>query len=246
MNPDLPQQFQPETEPVSAGEQLLLEGQRLREAGETLEAIGSITRAIVEFSDEHNRARLAHALLDRAICYQHLCQSHGNDPAFAVLCKKDAEAMLEIAEAEKIEDELDQAYFINAKAALLFGDHTKAVELFRLAIEKISRVRAAQMGDWRTNLGKAMYLSGEKEQGIQEILDGVEQVQEFSDEVDAYTFNVWVSGGYLRLAELLRLDDPEQSARYLAEAKRIIDSDESQVVRRIQVENFEKTGITGL
>ncbi len=46
-------------------------------------------------------------------------------------------------------------------------------------------------------------------------------MQEFSDEIDEYTFNVWVSGGYLRLAEVLCSDDPEKSAEYFAEAKKL-------------------------
>ncbi len=61
-------------------------------------------------------------ILDRAICYQHLYQFYENHRGFAVLYKKDAEAMLEIVEAEKL-DELDQAYFINAKARVLFREY---------------------------------------------------------------------------------------------------------------------------
>ena len=228
------------------GEKLLLEGQQLREQGRTLEAIDSLNRAINEFAIQHDHARFAHAILDRAICYQHLYQFTGNDFGYAVLYRKDAEAMLTIVEAENIEVERDQAYFMNAKASSIFADYPSAIGFFTRAIESMPEARAAQKGDWRTNLGKALYLNGEKDRGVAEILEGIEQVKQHAQDVDAYTSNVWISGGYLRLAELLREDSPQKSEGYLEEAKKIVENDPQQVVRKKQIENFESSGKTGL
>lgn len=228
------------------GEQLLLQGQQLREQGKTLEALDFLNRALEAFIREQNYSRFAHALLDRAICWQHLYQFNNNDFAFAVLYKKDAEAMLEIVRAKNIRDELAGVYFISGKAQMLFNEYGQAVDFFSKAVENISANRKAQKGDWKTNLGKALYLDGNKEQGIKEILEGTELIKQNSSDADEYTANVWLSGGYLRLAEVLKQDDKSASDKYLAEAKKIIESNSKQIVRKKQLENFIKTGFSGL
>jgi chaperonin cofactor prefoldin len=52
--------------------------------------------------------------------------------------------------------------------------------------------------------------------------------------------HVWVSGAYLRLAKLLKTDNPQESQAYLNQAKTIIDSDSRLVIRKQQLEAFLK------
>jgi hypothetical protein len=120
------------------------------------------------------------------------------------------------------------------------------VEFFTKALKEISPKRRAQRGDWRTNLGKALYLSGEKKKGVAEILAGIRDVQKYRREVDSYTFNVWLSGGYIRLAEVLAEASPARAAEYLRKATEIVEADPSQVVRKVQLKNFMATGSSGL
>lgn len=228
------------------GEEFLLKGQQAREAGRTFEALDFLNHALDVFILEKNYARFAHALLDRGICWQHLYQFHGNDPCFAVLYKKDAEAVLEILQSQKIEQELDGAYFMNAKAASLFGDFTQAVEFFTQAIQHLPDENQVQKGDWQTNLGRAIYYTGKHEAGITQILSGIEQMQAHADGVDDYTFRVWLSGAYLRLAEIYLLNDKQKSNEYLQTAKGILGDDSKFIVRQKQIENFIKTGKSGL
>jgi tetratricopeptide (TPR) repeat protein len=231
---------------MNTAEQLLLEGQTLREQGKTFEAIDKLNRALDAFAAEKNYARFAHALLDRGICWQHLYQFHGNDPAFAILYKKDAEAMLEVLQSQNISEELDGAYFMNAKAAVIFKDYDKAVGFFQRALERLSKEKNAQRGDWRTNLGKSMYLNGEKEAGLKEIEQGISDVEKFAAGVDDYTHKVWLSGGYMRLAEVLLRDNPEQSKQSLDKAREILGEDPRFDVRQKQIANFLTTEDSGL
>jgi tetratricopeptide (TPR) repeat protein len=228
------------------GQASLEKGQKLREAGETLEAIDAINRSIAVFASEKNYSAFAHAILDRAICWQHLYQFYDNDFGYAVLYKKEAEGMLEIVLEKKIQKELALAFYINAKAQMIYGNYKKAVELFNQALKNISPDRKAQRGDWETNLGKALYLSHNKSKGLQEMLQGLEIIKTHRREVDDYTAQVWISGAYLRLAETLKLDRPSDSKKYLKQARAIIDSEASQVVRKKQLANYLKTGKTGL
>lgn len=226
--------------------ELLKQGQQLRENGQTFEALDAINRSLDFFSYVQDYSGFAHAILDRAICWQHLYQFHNNDYGFAVLYKKDAESMLEIVEAKNITTQEAGAYFINAKAMMLFDNYDQAIENFNLSIAKMTTDRNAQKGDWQTNLGKAMYLKGKKQEGVQLILEGIERVKKYSDEIDQYTANVWISGGYIRLAEVLQKDNAKLSEDYLQKAKVIIEADPRQIVRKKQIENYLKTQKTGI
>jgi hypothetical protein len=52
---------------------------------------------------------------------------------------------------------------------------------------------------------------------------------------DSYLINVWTSGGYMHLAEILVNDSPQQSKIALQKAKNIIDSDDRLIIRRRQL-----------
>ena len=39
-------------------------------------------------------------------------------------------------------------------------------------------------------------------------------IKERSSQIDSFLFNVWVSGAYLRLAKLLKTDNPERKPSY--------------------------------
>jgi tetratricopeptide (TPR) repeat protein len=228
------------------GEKLLLQGQRLRERGKTLEALNVLNIALEAFVKEKNYARFTHALLDRAICWQHLHQFNNNDFAFAILYKKDAEAMLEIVKAKNIKTQIAEAYFINGKAQMFFANYKQAEDFFSKALKKLSVSKKAQRGDWLTNFGKAKYLNGQKQKGLKEILDGIDQLKKHRGEIGQYIFKVWLSGGYLRLAETLTQDSPKESKQYLKQARMVIESDPRQIVRKKQLENFIKSGFSGL
>jgi tetratricopeptide (TPR) repeat protein len=232
------------TDMANTGKELLIVGQTLREQGKTFEALDMINQSLDAFAKEQNDADFAHALIDRAICWQHLWQ-FSDYLGFAVLYRKDAEAVLELVKSKNIDREEAGAYFINAKAAVIFGDYKKAVELFEIAISKMSPDRSAQKGDWQTNLGKAIYFSGDKDKGLKEALSGIEQIEKYSSEADEYTSKVWLSGGYMRLAEMLASDSPSESKKYLDQAQKIV-ADPKFSIRQKQIQAFIKTGKTGL
>jgi tetratricopeptide (TPR) repeat protein len=224
------------------GENLLREGQDLREKADPVKSIDVFNHALEVYAKEGNFERFAHTLLDMALAYQQLSQANNNSREFVRLCESSAAAMLKIVEERGLESKKSEAYFINGKAKSLLAEYRLAADYYRKAIDYIAPEKQAQKGDWQTNLGKAVYLSGQREKGRQMILDGIEQVKNHAADAGEYEINVWVSGGYLRLSEVLRSDDEEAAAEYLSEAEKIIKSDPKQIVRK----NFKKTGVTGL
>jgi tetratricopeptide (TPR) repeat protein len=222
------------------GKELLEQGERLREAGQTLDALDIIHRALEQFVAEKNYAGQAHCLLARAICWQHLYQFHGSEPVYVLLYRKDAEVMLELVLSKQIANETANAYYISAKAQMMIGNFDQAATLFQDALRYLDPSRQAQAADWQTNYGKALYLSDQKEQGLGLMIRGLEELHEHAKEVDSYTANVWISGALLRLAECTKEE------KYLKEAEKMINSDPKQVVRKKQLENYLKTGSTVL
>jgi tetratricopeptide (TPR) repeat protein len=228
---------------IHNGEDMLLQGQQLREQGRTVEALDKLHQALIAFAQEQNYGRFAHTLLDRAICWQHLYHVHGFE-GFLNLFIKDAEAMLELVQTHGIAEELAGACYMQAKALLMVKNYPAAVVWYKQALEKVKQ--KSQYGDWMSNLGKALYLSGDKEQGVKVMLAGIKTIQEHAHEVDDYTANVWLSGGYLRLAEALKTDDPSESEHYLVEAERIISAHLKNTMREQQLELFRKNGSIGI
>ena len=212
----------------------------MRESGQTLDALDMIHRALEQFVVEKNYAGQAHCLLSRAICWQHLYQFHASEPVYASLYRKDAEAMLEIVLSKQIANETANAYYITAKAQMMMGNFDRAATLFQDALKYLDPARQAQAADWQANYGKALYLHGQKEQGLELMIRSLEALRQHAKEVDSYTANVWISGALLRLAECTKEE------KYLTEAKQVINSDPKQIVRKKQLENYLKTGSSGV
>ncbi|MCL5666766.1 MAG: hypothetical protein M1383_03280 [Patescibacteria group bacterium] len=62
-----------------------------------------------------------------------------------------------------------------------------------------------------------------------------------STAVDPFLAKVWLSGGYLKLAVLLKNDEREEAEKFLELAKGIIASDKRLVLRRKQLAALRNT-----
>ena len=79
----------------------------------------------------------------------------------------------------------------------------------------------------------------------QGILRAVTQVEAAIQELEnsqenQYEKDVWVSGGYMRLAQVLRESDNKKATAYLRRAKQIIDANPRLRIRRQQWEKIAK------
>ena len=153
--------------------------------------------------------------------------------------KKNAEAMIDIAEEYKIYDQGFRLHFFLAKSYILLKDYPSAVREFRSSVELYPNDNA-EKGDFIAHLGNAAYLSGDKERGKNLLLEGARQIQNHAEGVDPFLINVWMSGIYLRLADLLRLDNKEEGRYYLDKAQQIINKDDRLAIRKEQLLKIER------
>lgn len=211
----------------------------VREEGKTLEALDLYNQALVGFQQKHDYCGVLDALIGRLISWQHL-YNHENDPLFAVLARKEAEAMLAIAQEYSIHDRDRLIHFFLGKSSVFLHDYPAAESEFALAVALYPQENA-EKGDWLAHLGEAIYQNGRKEEGEKIMPEGIQQIQAHQEGVDSFRINVWTSGAYLRLAKLF-IDDgkPEQAELYLFRGEEIILKDPRLIIRKQQLDILKK------
>ncbi len=140
---------------------------------------------------------------------------------------------MEISKLSKLDDVISSSYFRIGEIANILKNYTKAIENYQKAIDEYSGTKT-ELGDYRYHLGTVQYLNGNKDEGKKNMLLGLKEIKENRSGVDTFLANVWESGCYMRLAEVLKDDEPKQARRYLREAKRIIDNDKRLIIRKRQ------------
>lgn len=211
----------------------------LREEGKTLEALNLYNRALVAYEQQHDYKGLLTVLTGRLISWQHL-YNHGEEKVYAILARKEAEAMEAIANEYGVHDRDDQIHFFLGKTAIFLKEYPTAEKEFKKALE-LYPYDNAERGDWLAHLGEALYRNGRKESGEQTILEGVRQIEAHPEE-DTFKAHVWISGAYLRLAKLLISDNRKEEAKpYLQKGEEIISGDPRLVIRKQQLQKLRGT-----
>ena len=214
-------------------------GAQLREQDKHNEALQYLTLAIIGYQKEKKYGDLVDALKDKVLTWKHLFLLK-NDKVFAILAKKDAESMLSVSKEYKLEDRLHTSYFRLGEIDMLFEDYSNAIKNYTRAL-KFYVGPLSEKGDYRYHLGEALCRKGQKKKGKEVMLKGLQEIRHGADELDPFLIHVWESGVHMRLADLLRDDEPEVARKHLEKAKEITKNDQKLVIRRRQVEKLAKT-----
>lgn len=222
-----------------SGHKLQGKGARLRENDKHVEALHYLTLALVVYQKEKEYRGIVDTLKDRCLTWKHLFLLT-KDKVYAVLAQKDAEAMLIISEQYKLKDKLHTSYFRLGEVAILFADYLSAINSYEKAL-RYYQGPLAEKGDYRYHLGEALYLNGQKEKGKRTILAGLREIRKGASEVNPFLIHVWESGCHLRLAGLLKDDEPNEARKHLGAAREIANSDPELVIRRRQIEELARS-----
>lgn len=210
----------------------------LREDGKTLEALNLFNIALVKYQSQKDILGVIRSIGGRLICWQHLF-NRTKDRIFAILAKAEASAMWEIIEFHKLYSQEFQAHFFLGKSYVLLNDYRMAEKEYLKAVE-LYPLDDSRKGDWMAHLGYAVYMNGNEEKGKNTILDGIKQIQKYQEKVEPFQLDIWLTGAYLRLSELLREDNEKEGRYYLDKAEQIIQKDHKLVIRKAQAEKLEK------
>lgn len=209
-----------------------------REEDRLTDALNLIERVIAEYQKADDLEGVVSALLSRCLIHKHQFLV-SNELKFAELAQNDAEECLQIAQSKKLTHGMGACYFRLGEIAMLFGNFEGAVNKYQSSIKHYEGTRC-EKGDYQYHLGEALYRVGKKGQGKRVMLEGLREIQNNRNDVDSFLVNVWESGCYIRLAQLLKHDKSRQAASYLEKARAIIEPDPRLVIRKRQLELLVK------
>ena len=213
-------------------------GSNAREKDDLNSALLFLDQAILGYQKESNYGGLVDALKDRFLTWKHYFLNT-DDVMFAILARKDAEAMLAISQDKGLSDKLSTSYFRLGEVMMLFEDFQSAVKFYKKSLKYYSG-SLSEKGDYRYHLGEALYKNNQKKKGVKEMLKGLSEIKRGASEVQDFLIHVWESGCHLRLAELLIKDNPHKARQHLLKAKKIVDSDKKLVIRKRQLKELFK------
>lgn len=219
--------------------------EQLRESGHLAEALKLNDDAMIAYQQEGDVLGFTENLSSRNIALNHLYQKTG-DKKYLILAEHTAHAAVEIAEETKDPKKLTSPLINLGMIQELLGELKEATKTYKKAVENITSNpspvynRAAIIADFKVHLETCAYKTGDKSalKRAEEALKEFEKVDSLDDEryeaqggelkfnqEGSYNYNVWLSGGHMRIAEMLSKDDPKKANYHLQKAKEVIDSD---------------------
>lgn len=217
--------------------------EKAREKGNFAEALKLTDEAMLAFQKEGNILGFAEILSSRFLTLRHLFEQT-NDKNFMILAKHTVMAAVEIARKSGKKEALGIPLFNMGKAHETLGEYEKTVEVYKEATASMiqnppeEHERPGEIYEMIIHLSAAEYHTGDKSALIR-LEKAIEDLAATDEE--KYEKDVWMSGGYMEIAEMLRVDDPDKAALALDRAKEIIDSNPDLKLRKKQFEKLFST-----
>lgn len=220
--------------------------EQAREEGDFLKALKLTDESMIAYQQAKDTLGFAEIQASRFLVLRHLYEQTA-DRHYLVLAKHAALAAVEIAENTDNKQALAIPYFNLAKAQETLGEFSDAVTSYQKALEHMlnnpptEHHRPAVVADMRVHLTTCEYKAGDKT-AFERALTATAELEQ-AEEISDYNKNVWLSGAHMRIAEMLRADQPTRAKEHLQKAKDIIDADQRLELRGKQwgklAETFE-------
>ncbi len=215
-----------------------------REKEHFLDALKLTDEATIAYQKEGDMLGLSEVQSSRVLTLRHLAEQTG-DGNYLVLAKYAALSSVEIAEKSGDKKALAIPYLNLGKVHESLGEIEQAVEAYKKAVENMKvnppgqHNRSSVLQEMIIHLSVAEYKAGDKPalQRAEEALSALIA----SDEPNKYNKDVWVSGGYMGIAEILKDDSPEKAKQSLQKAKEIIDANPELTLRKKQFDKLSAT-----
>jgi len=222
---------------------LLKSAEDAREKEDFLAALKFTDEALIAFSETDDVLGFAETLASRFLTLRHLFEKTG-DTNYMVLAKQDILASVEIARKSGDTKALAIPLFNLGKAYETLQEYEKAVNVYQEAVENIQNNppeghgSQAELQEMTIHLSFAQHKMGDKTAAAR--LEAAIDVLTKENE-DQYKKAVWLSGGYMDLAEILATDNPQKSKEALNKAEAIINNNPALIIRKRQLVTLKKT-----
>lgn len=218
------------------GRSIHAQAEHAREDGEFLQALKFTDEAMLAYSEDKDLAGFAEILASRFLTLRHLSDSTG-DKNFLIIAKHTVMSSVEIAEKSADQSATALPKFNLAKIHEELGELDEAIKVYKEAISIMKanapkeHDRPAVIFDMENHLSVAEYKNGDQS-AEQRAITAIESLRATNE--PQYTKDVWMSGGYMRLAEATK------NKEYLTKAQEIIDANEELVLRKKQLEKLSQ------
>lgn len=211
-----------------------------REAGKHLEALQLQDEAMLAYQKDGDLIGLAEILADRSLVFRHLSEET-DDKNFLIIAKSEMLASVEMAEQSSHKEALALPYFNLGKVQQDLGETEAAVSSYQKAVDHQTQNpapehnRPAVLADMQIHLATCQYQAGDKS-ALQKSFQALTRLGA-TDEVK-YNKDVWLSGGHMRIAQILKKDDPAKAQEHLQKAQEIIEVNPDLKLRKAQWEKL--------
>ena len=219
---------------------LLGQANQLREQGKFLESLQLCDQVILLALQDNDLLTAAEAQSARFIAFKLLYRDSPGS-SYLILAKHAAMVGVDLAKASNQPQALPIPLFNLGKCEVEMEDYSSAIEHYQEAINAFqenaptSHNRPGVLADMKTHLSVAEIKNGDQS-AIERLKLAVEELEHSGeDQVSQYNFDVWRSGGYMHLADILREQSPEKAREYLEKAREIIESNPELTLRQEQL-----------
>ncbi len=213
-----------------------------REGGSFLEALQHLDEAEIAYQEAGDYLGYADALTSRFLVYKHLYYKT-KDIVYSIRAEHTILAAVVIAEEMADEPARATPYYNLAQFYDDFKeDYKKAIEYYNKSIAIFEtnppEEHKVHLPGYLYAIKGHLYASEYRNGDLSAIKRLREVTEKLSEHPHQYERDVWMSGGYMKLAALLHDVNPEQSMEDLNRAKEIIDANPKLEIRARQWEEL--------
>lgn len=215
-----------------------------RESENFLDALIYSDQALIEYQKEGNIQGFAEILCSRVITLRHLFEQTA-DQNYLIFAKHTAKAGVEIARKGNDPKALAIPLFNLANVLDQLSEFGEAIENYKEALDHMrenpppEHSKPSVIHDMTLHLFVCEYKNGDKsalQKAEKALLDLAA-----SEEPNIYAKDVWMSGGYLKIAQMLKNDDTIKAKQALKRAREIINANPSLTLRKKQLDKISAT-----
>lgn len=224
---------------MQSGHDFHLAEEEAREKGNFLEALKLSDESTLLYQKEQDIIGLSEIQAARAEIFKNLFLQT-DDRSFLILAKFAAKSGVKIAKLAECEEALAIPLFTLAKILTLLDNHEKAQEKYQIALKvlpKSPQNRPSVAADIKIHKAVCSYRMGNKD-AIHEAVTALQELEDSGE--NRYEKDVWLSGGYMKIAETISKDDPDQARVHLEKAKGIVNANPELKLRKQQLEKLEE------
>lgn len=214
--------------------------ERAREHGSFNEALNLCELAFEIYAREKNELGMSEVCASSFLTLRHLSEKYSDDKSYLIRAMHVAKAGVEIARNFGKKEALSIPLFNLAQAHFSLGEYKEAVKLFKEAVKTLPdspHNSPSMLLNMTIHLEVASYKNGDKKAHSRALrtLENLENSEQLKYEKD-----VWVSGGYMKIAEAIYRDEPKQAKEYLKKSGEIIEANPELILRKGQLERLLK------